>query len=205
MNCRAANRCGFTLIELLVVVAIIAILFAILQPALNRARGLAKQIVCQSNLRQIGLAIRFYADDNEGRFPLGDSGGWPGGDQWCYGIEQYLAPLAAGYERTGVYICPSKNNKTPFADYGLNLLLGVGWSSPITYSMVNRTSEVVLVGEQVGENWFLRIPTVWAFLGPLDGCPVYLHLNRSNVVFVDGHVEVLSPQQLEQQSNFVFP
>jgi prepilin-type N-terminal cleavage/methylation domain-containing protein/prepilin-type processing-associated H-X9-DG protein len=80
----SGKRCkGFTLIELLVVIAVIAVLLAILMPALRSARVLAKRMPCQGNLRQIALAWNMYLEDNEGRFYQGRNanllyGGWSG-------------------------------------------------------------------------------------------------------------------------------
>ena len=69
---RPAVRGAFTLIELLVVLAIIGVLASLLFPALGRAKANARQTICLSQLRQLGLATRLYAEENENRLPTAE-------------------------------------------------------------------------------------------------------------------------------------
>jgi prepilin-type N-terminal cleavage/methylation domain-containing protein len=118
-DCRNLPRCAFTLIELLVVIAIIAILAALLLPALARAKQKGQRAVCLSNLNQIGLAFEMYLNDHENRFPdrrdLKSSlpGGyhswttWPPSDPragWAAGVFQNENPNFA------VWSCPAAVN-----------------------------------------------------------------------------------------------
>ncbi len=60
---------GFTLIELLVVIAIIAVLLAILMPAMSKIKEIARETACKSNLKNVGLAVAMYLDDYERKIP----------------------------------------------------------------------------------------------------------------------------------------
>jgi prepilin-type N-terminal cleavage/methylation domain-containing protein/prepilin-type processing-associated H-X9-DG protein len=66
------TRAAFTLIELLVVIGIIGILTSLLMPAFSRAKGKALDTKCISNLRQIGIALSIYADENQGKLPYAE-------------------------------------------------------------------------------------------------------------------------------------
>lgn len=67
---RNRSSSGFTLVELLVVIAIISILAALLLPGISRAGNRAKETICLNNLRQIGVGIKMYQNDSNGRFPI---------------------------------------------------------------------------------------------------------------------------------------
>ena len=82
---RPRRAAAFTLIELLVVVAIIAVLAALLLPALKGARERAKVTVCASNLRQISMGLGLYAGDNNGWLPVYGHVGYPWGSPWARG------------------------------------------------------------------------------------------------------------------------
>ena len=107
---------GFTLIELLVVISIIAMLLAILMPALGMVKEKARDVICRSNLKQWGLTWGLYTNDHDGKFPngvdfVGAALGWKRG-QWITVLEEEWA------KHPKMLLCPSATKENPGYSYG---------------------------------------------------------------------------------------
>jgi prepilin-type N-terminal cleavage/methylation domain-containing protein len=210
---------AFTLIELLVVIAIIAILAALLLPALSAAKQRAWTIRCTSNLRQVGIGMKMFADDNNGSYP--ESGGdihWrqidaeTGKLSWMEQIASYTAVTSTN--GSIVYDCPA-NVQLPVDMQGpFNYFNGaraayvqVSGVASVKDSQVMYTSQFVLSGDTCGipsqtpgENGGVFDPqdadkddyTQNCVGGKVNGSPYELwqvHSLGQNILFTDCHAK----------------
>ena len=181
------RRAGFTLIELLVVIAVIAILAAILFPVFARARENARRSSCQSNLKQVGIAMMQYLQDNDERYMVADHEGTPPAYPW-------FAPLQPYIKSEQVFRCPSLSETftapatKPSSDYIINGFFSHGSHQ----AQFGQTAQQIMIAERKeGEEVLDYHP--WAS----DGGPEWdnigqdRHLEGANYLFADGHVKWL--------------
>ena len=186
MDTKRAGK-GFTLIELLVVIAIIAILAAILFPVFAKAREKARASTCLNHMRQLGIALGIYADDNDDMYWHVSSRKY-----WTTAVKQYL-------KNHQVLVCPSNYSfysPVEKTGYCYNNHLGgfLPWMEGATYTPVALTvSEILSPAQMIAfmetTNWTAYgyfIPPGTASGGAV---PARIHLNGDNYVFVDGHAK----------------
>lgn len=222
---RHVNYKAFTLIELLIVIAIIAILAAILFPAFARARENARRASCQSNIKQIGLGMMQYLQDNDERYPLlapdpmipQADAALPGAKytvNWTSG-GNYISWMDLIYpytKSTQIFDCPSSTQgvsipsygySEAFSGYGTNLYnsnIAWSWKVPLPTSAVQRPSEVFLILE------YQSVYSIYANPNDIGAAArggwqlpkVIPHFDGANIAFADGHAKWLKKERLAE-------
>jgi prepilin-type N-terminal cleavage/methylation domain-containing protein/prepilin-type processing-associated H-X9-DG protein len=208
---------AFTLIELLVVIAIIAILAALLMPALSGAQARGKKIGCVNNLKQLSLSAQMYTADSDGRlaenYPLGKGSTnlWMLGDMKVSADATNQTLIRQGKffpyaNHVRVYRCPadpSQSNGAPrVRSYSMNGWMGSRYMDMGAYREAFRTfvrdSELAAAGP--GRLWLIideheaSIDDAWFLVTmddrqPFASFPATRHARGYTLAFADGHVE----------------
>ena len=195
---------AFTLIELLVVLAIIGVLAALLFPVVCRSPSNGNRSACQSNLKQIGLAMLQYAQDYHERFPslaFNDvsSSTTPFAKPygWADGVQPYL-------RSTQVFQCPSERETLPAADATQNGFVDYWMNSNLArvqMKNVPNPTQTLLAGEgndarDGSDARYNRnvLPQGWK---DDEKSPANRHLDTGNYLFADGHVKALKPNRIQ--------
>jgi prepilin-type N-terminal cleavage/methylation domain-containing protein/prepilin-type processing-associated H-X9-DG protein len=211
------KHAGFTLIELLVVISIIALLIAILLPALGAARKSARMTQCLSNMRQWGIAQAAHAADNKDILPQTGNGGQNTLEgTWYNELPDYIGFPSYGevfpgtpvnlqevYDTASIWFCPSRADEGSFLSgsaknafhYGMNTVLnGTGSLGPQTdidflpLARIKKPSNVVFLSEPYNNQPYV-VPN--SGIGSQSGGNLEYDRHAStkvNILFFDGHV-----------------
>jgi prepilin-type N-terminal cleavage/methylation domain-containing protein/prepilin-type processing-associated H-X9-DG protein len=176
-------RCAFTLAELLVVIGIIAIIIAIMLPALARAREYSKRAACLSNLRSLGHAMLMYANENRGWLPNGNAPG-----MWTdyAGANRIMTEFSDRYVKAaGVFYCPSDADSAPTKIVTADQTLRDSARTSFDFYSLYWAPEFGPIITQLKG----QAPLAWDQDGGLPPGAWHNHARGGNVVYADGHAD----------------